>query len=292
MRVTDSMLYELNRINIAKSREEVAQAQETLTTGRRVQDPSDDPADFAAARRERSREARAAMHKESAERAIANLQLTDDTLANVTDILNRARELATQTANDTLNAGDRLNAASEVEELRQQLISLANTQGQGGAYLFAGYLEDAPPFDASGTFVSDQNVREVEVAPGVRMPMKINAQAAFEPGAPDDPIAVLENLSTALRADDVPAIRGTLDGLDIAHGRVSDARGTTGALIAALDVAQSVADRVEDEAAIRQTELVGESDVDAYFAFNQAQTALNTAVQIAGELPPPSLAQR
>ena len=47
------------------------------------------------------------------------------------------------------------------------MISTANTS-VAGKYVFAGYRDQTPPFDANGQFVGDDSTREIEAMPNVR----------------------------------------------------------------------------------------------------------------------------
>ena len=55
------------------------------------------------------------------------------------NVLQRVYELAVQARNDTNNAGDRAAIAMEVRNLRDQMLSLANSRDTNGQYIFAGY---------------------------------------------------------------------------------------------------------------------------------------------------------
>ena len=65
-------------------------------------------------------------------------QLEETSLTNGSDILVRIKELALQGANATLSAKDREIIAVEVQGLRDELLSIANSRDVNGNAIFAG----------------------------------------------------------------------------------------------------------------------------------------------------------
>jgi flagellar hook-associated protein 3 FlgL len=74
-----------------------------------------------------------------------SLMFQDDTLSEAHDILARAQELATSGANDTNSSDERKQIATEVLELREALMQLANSTYQG-KYVWNGTITNVPPF--------------------------------------------------------------------------------------------------------------------------------------------------
>lgn len=290
MRVSDTMFFELSRRNLQKTRSEAIRTQEQAQTGRRVVKSSDDPLAFALARREQAREGRAASNQRNIEAGSTTNMAADAALADVGGILRRAKELAVQGASDTLTAPERADIAREVEALRDTIVSLANAE-VAGSYVFGGYADGRAPFDASGTYAGDGSVRQVEVAPGNYVDVSVAGDATFGVGTGTDVLASLDALRTALDTDDVVGIRAGIDTMDAAHRQISTARAKLSANVDALDVSRSVALRIEDDAGIQQGKLVGIDPIEAFLEFSKAQGALETAVQLAQQLPPAGLAQ-
>lgn len=291
MRVTDGMMFDKARRNLAQARERAVTAQEQATTGRRVTNASDDPLATALAHRQHTDETRAEMHSRTADAGIASLNVADSALEEVGETLQRARELAVQASSGTMSAENRAATALEVTRLYEQIRALGNTESEGH-YVFAGFGEDTPPFDNTGNYTGDGNVREVEVASGVRLPTGVSGATAFTAAGGVDLLDTLDSLRTALNTNSVDGIRASLDPLSTATSQVAAARSELGANMDAFDAAKAVAEKTKDRAAQRQTELVGIDPLDAYTALTRAQSALQAAVQIAAQLPLPGLAQR
>ncbi|MEM9070790.1 MAG: flagellar hook-associated protein FlgL [Myxococcota bacterium] len=289
MRVSDKATYQLHQKNLSRLKSAWTESQEQAVRGRRVLKPSDDPLATSLAVRERSKSARADSYSRSIDMANHRLDATDRTLGDVASALRRVRELTVQASNDTITALERTDIAVEIRSLRDTIHSLANTK-EAGSFIFAGFPDDSAPFDPAGTFLGSSDVAELEVSPGVRVAVGIAGDEAFSgAGGGVDVFTVIDDLVTALETDDIVGIQGSLDTVDAAHAQVVSSRGEVGSRQVQLDVSQGVVDRFKDRAEIRQGELIGKDSVDAILELEQAQGAYQAAVQIASQLPGPSL---
>jgi flagellar hook-associated protein 3 FlgL len=104
-------------------------------------------------------------------------------LSDVEDVLQAVRTLAVQGANAALSDRDRASIGADVASRLQQLVTLANSRGSDGTYLFAGFATGTQPFvgDSAGsvTYNGDQGRRTLEVAPGRTMAIAFDGSSAF-----------------------------------------------------------------------------------------------------------------
>ena len=95
-------------------------------------------------------------------------KLEENVLASGADILVRLKELAIQGSNNTLSAMDRDILATEVQSLREELISIANTRDVQGNSIFAGGRTESIAFlknvDSSVTYLGDTRQNTVYVS--------------------------------------------------------------------------------------------------------------------------------
>ena len=99
--------------------------------------------------------------------ARSRLTFEEDTLASVGESLMRIRDLTLQAANDTVNSGDRSVIATEIEQVRDTLLDLANRKDAQGEYIFAGLAVQTKPFVRSGgsvQYYGDQGQRLQQVS--------------------------------------------------------------------------------------------------------------------------------
>ena len=99
---------------------------------------SDSPNQAATIQRLKSILSKQDSYQSSLDTIKARLQGEDTTLKSASDLLVRAKEIAVQGANDTLNPADRKSLGTELQALRDQLLSLANTRDSNGNILADG----------------------------------------------------------------------------------------------------------------------------------------------------------
>ena len=291
MRVADQQFYSFNRQSLAERAEAMAEAQVQASTGRRVSKPSDDPVAISLALKSAGRENHLASRERAVNAGRTWLDAQDEALGQVADVLRTVHSLAVDASNDTYSAADRAGLASEVRELRETLLGLANTES-GGRYVFAGYLDDVPPLDAAGVFVGSNDLVELELAPGARTATGVSAADAFDVGGAEDVFQILADFETALLANDEPNINLAIDQVQAAYDRATIARSRVGALQNAFDIAEAVTGTAKDAAIAEQDALVGIDEEEAYVKLEQVKTAYTAAVNIAAQIPLPGLSQR
>ena len=236
MRVTDGMLFrQINRnVRVAKNRH--ADTYEMAQTGVRVSRHSDDPVSASKSLVIQNSLSRLDSQARIAAGAERNLATTESVLSEAEGLIRRATELAVQGASESLSLRDRQALGLEVEQLKEQMLALANTD-LGGVYIFGGNKNTTAPYSGAGVYQGDNGTREVEVAPGLKVSMNVPGREIFGIGSDDDGsgalemanfektvFGVLEDLKTALDNDDTDNISGALTDLETYENRVLGAR--------------------------------------------------------------------
>jgi flagellar hook-associated protein 3 FlgL len=220
MRVTDSRSYDVAIATIQANVEAMNRAQQQVSSGRRIARPADDPTGAASVTR-----LRAAMSDiDSFTRGIADartwLGVQDTALQSASRLLGRAKELSTQAVNGAQNASSRDAIAVELEGIRSQLASLANTTQQGQS-VFGGFTATAVDVTAgAATYVGSPAGTSVLRQVSPEQVVSVNTDGAqvfgFTAGVGLDVFTTLSQLATAVRAGDTAAIA--------THGATLDAR--------------------------------------------------------------------
>ena len=218
----------------------LTQTQAQLAQGKQIINASDAPNQAATIQRMKSILSRQESYQSSLNTVKARLQGEDSTLQSVSELLIRAKEVAVQGANDTLNTGDRKALANEMQSLRDQMLSLANTRDSNGNFLFAGSRVKQPAFvetaNGSPVYMGDQTRMNVRVGDQQNIPINRTGTDAFVPVARMDKdgttvgvgfFQVMDNLIAGLNTANGSDIRrgaGELDnlqqGLSLAHAQV------------------------------------------------------------------------
>jgi flagellar hook-associated protein 3 FlgL len=289
MRVADSTFFANMKANLGVRRDALARAQEQALTGMRVTAPSDDPLAFTQARAQTAEQSRAASYERAITNTLPSLEVTDSTLGDVDTVMQRVRDIATLGANDTLNGNDRSNLVQELDGLKQQLVTLGNAKS-GDRFVFGGYKDGAPPFDATGVYSGDTSTQQVEVARNVMLPVGVTGDRVFgNVNGGQDMFEAIQNLQDALTSGTADDISATLDPIDASLEQVRVARSDIGLHLNSADISMTLAQRNQDEAVKAKSKLVEVDTADSYSELVRAQTALNAAIQIAAQLPPPGL---
>jgi flagellar hook-associated protein 3 FlgL len=283
MRVTDKMIFQNAAANAAKSRDRAQTAMEEVSTGMRVVHPGDDPMVAAAMVRGQQTVDRMNAINQNAGRAASEVDSADSALQSLGDVLARARELTVQMGNDSYSATDRAGAATEVDGLIAQAVTLMNAN-VNGRYIFGGNKDQTPPFDAAGNYSGDTAVRQVEVAPGVLEDSSVRADVAVKGvGGGVDVFATLQSLSTALKTNNGDAIRGSLTDLTTATNQVTTTLSQVGAMGDAFATAQTLAKSTAD-ATTKNVANQSEADViESSSKLALANSALNATLTAAAQ---------
>ncbi len=166
MRVS-SNVYQLQWLaSIQRQQTALAETQQQVSSGKRINTAGDDPAGAAQAILLQQGLDRLENFSANAETARRRLSLEESSLSQASDALNRIRELAVQASNGTQTKESRSAIAAEASELLTGLLNVGNAQDGEGRYLFAGNLVQARPFILSGsvTYAGDSGTRSQRVA--------------------------------------------------------------------------------------------------------------------------------
>jgi flagellar hook-associated protein 3 FlgL len=153
MRITQQSLATQTQEGLQQAFRRLAQAQEIVTSGRRINRLSDDPVGAARVLELRSFEASVIQYKRNIDTGQPFLEQTDSALADVVEGLTRAKELALAMVSDTNSATERRAAAKEIHQIFLQTFSLSNTKIDN-RFIFGGFLNGQAPFEAGANGVA------------------------------------------------------------------------------------------------------------------------------------------
>ena len=163
----DQAITRFNRIT-----SDIQQTQDKVATGKKVLKASDDPVAAATISFVRDQKVMLDRFATNIDRAQTRLTLTENVVAESVNLLTRAYELGIQAKNDTLTAVDRRAISFEISQIRESMMSLANSKDVNGNYLFAGYRTNVQPFVSNEagevTFAGDRGVHSVQISDSLR----------------------------------------------------------------------------------------------------------------------------
>nr|WP_202079360.1 flagellar hook-associated protein FlgL [Caldalkalibacillus salinus] len=275
MRVTQNMLNQNMLTSLNRNLGKMETLQRQMTTGKKINKPSDDPVGLSSAMRYRSELEANEQYQRNLDDAQSWVEFNDTTVGQAVDVLHRARELAVQGANDS-NPQEAKNAvASEVEELFDQLMDIANSQFNG-KYVFNGQKTDQPPYptdDAYQDTTFDDGKINFEVSRSLVLNVNVHAGQVFgEAEDEDNAFATLNALSTALRDGDKDGVDQALGHLDSRLDQVLESWSDIGARSNRLEL---IDNRLKDSDTNMQTLLSKTEDADMAAVITNLRTAEN-----------------
>ena len=281
MRITASGISSRLTSDLQRALAAVTKQQSMIASGRRINAPSDDPGGAAQALSIRSRTAVNEQFSRNVDEARGTLGAAETSLRSVIDGLQHAKELALQASNDSNDALARASIASEIDQLIEDQISLANSRGPRGSMLFAGqevtvapYTVTRDPLDNTITAVTVNprgidDAMPVEVAEGLTVVQGVSGNTVF--GALSDPTNAFDTLirlREALQINDATAVRAELDNISTAHDRATSSLAVVGTRLGWLN---SLEGRLEDEKLVLDTSLGRIEDLDLAKAVTEMQ---------------------
>lgn len=275
MRIATTQLYDRSLTLMSRLSADADAAQTAIATQKKFTTPADNAGAYLQLQSLRRAGADDTVYSANIGLAQSLLTQTDATLGNVETQLQRARELTTQAATGTLTDANRAAIAMELDSIRDELFTLANTKDLRGEPLFGGATGSTAYTKASdGTisFAGTGTPSPIPISAGDAIQATVPGDQLFGTGA-DDMFAVLGTLSAALKAGgDVKAATG--DALTAFTTRISEigsGRASVGARGARLDLD---ADRLADVAIDREAARAGIEDTDIAATVTQLQKTL------------------
>lgn len=161
MRITNNLLIHNMLWNMNNNLVSMNQQQTQLATGKRINKASDDPVGTTRIIKIKSDIVENEQYKENVRNAQSWLDVSENSLMDTKDILQRVRELAVQGANDTYTDQETDKIAKEIDQLIEELIVNANST-MAGRYLFSGFKTDQPLLNKDGTYNIDVTSEKTE----------------------------------------------------------------------------------------------------------------------------------
>lgn len=264
-RVTQTMLNQNLIYNLQRGDKTIEKLQNQVSSSKKITKPSDNPVIAVRSMYYRSTLNDINQFKSNADEGISWLTTTDEALDEVNSILQRVRELTVQGINGTNGSTDRSAIAEEIEELKEHLGEVANSQ-IAGKYIFAGTDVKTPPFrddpavPGSAKAFRNNNSEKIEFQVSKTNQVQINIPGTdiFNNDGNGGIFKVLSNIVADFRSPQ-GATTDPLADLDDQIENILTQRSEMGARMNRMDLSKSRLDQLE----ISTTSLLSkEEDVD------------------------------
>lgn len=271
---------------VATQQGRLSMLQERLTTGKRINRPSDDPFGAEAVMNIRTSQTEIEQFKRNAETTWHKLTTADDTLNIYENVIDRVRTLVSRGMSDTTTQQSKEALATELEMVRGQILSIANTK-YGDDYVFGGTRQNAPPFDptTAAPAATPTGSQYVQIEPGANaIASGVTADVIFA-DATSDIFTDLNAAITALRGTGNPVadkatLGATISRANLYSGQAYEARIRIGANMNFTEIAQERLSTdfasLDDQAA----SIEGADFAATAVEFSEAEKALDATLQV------------
>ncbi len=239
MRVTLNMIYGQSVYNLNNQYEQFFKQNKIVSSGKRINSPSDDPVDMVKILGLRSLGKSLDQYKKNIDNGTTWLRYTESALSSAEKIFVDAKVLAEQMATGTYSKEQRQLLSVQAEQLFEQLMQVGNTKIVD-KYLFSGYKTDTKTFTKDTNFNieyhGDDNNIKVSISQSTRVAINTTGQRAFLDKT--NVFDVLRGLHAALQNDDQEAVQNALPQINDALKQIVKERSIVGTSINQMESAE------------------------------------------------------
>ncbi len=251
---------------------QVADLQQQLASGKRVNQMSDDPISGRRALVFRVQQFELERYQENIAKTLTFQESTDSVFSRMGEIIDEAKALALRGVNASEDAQSRGVMAQSIDGLLDRMVDLGNTV-HDGRYIFSGAAVKTEPFavneDRSGvTYSGDLDDFEVSISQTTRVAVNLNGHSLFKEEV--DVFRVFADIRNALNDNDPEGIEDLLSEMDAVQDHISGKQGELGSRIQRIELTSTQI----DNALLNLGELISiEEDVDLAETISELRVA-------------------
>jgi len=281
MQISTAFIFDRATTQMSNAMNAWSKSQAQIATGKKILNPSDAPDQAAMMARIKATIARHDNYSKALDTVQARLDLESTTLTSASDVLVRIKELAVQVNNGSQGAVSRAAIATEMQGLRDQLLSLANSRDTTGNYIFAGSKVGTPAFQADSmdkvSYQGDQTRMNIAVGDQRQLPLNRPGTNAFVRVVRTDADGAsegvgffqsLDDLITAVEDNNKTSMQRGLTEMDALHSGVVLAQADSGT---SMKVVEQQGIMLDDTKITLKTALSKVEDLDMATAITQMQ---------------------
>lgn len=221
-------------LDLRRTKTSLATLSEQIASGNRLTSLADDPTASALILNLQDSIQKNSSYADQVQSASASLGVTETALQSVNDNITRLMELA---QSGLTSASDSASAVEEINSIKENLLSLANTK-ENGRYIFAGTSTTTQPFTATSTgasYAGNHQTIMLDISDSTDIQTNIAGDTVFFNGdatatatttsgigSGGDLFAQVTNLATAMSSGDTSGAQTAYDNLENILGNVND----------------------------------------------------------------------
>lgn len=177
-RVSENSSINSIKYSVGKTKSKLEDLQIKGSNLKRVQKPSDDPIGNIDILSIRSQTIDNKQYLRNASVAKTQLAYTENAIEELTNIMNKAKEIAIGQSSNLYDPSVRQSIAKEVSQLRLQALGIGNRR-MGNKYIFSGHKSLTRPFNQEGQYFGDANQTKIEVSKDFFVPSNFSGDEIF-----------------------------------------------------------------------------------------------------------------
>lgn len=287
MRITPGMTSDNALYNLQKGRTLLNRLQEQIASGSLINRPSDDPITTRQLLDMDSKLDSGEQYLSNITKGNLSLAMTDTALQGMADIIAQAKKTASTITSGSSDQTVRENAASQLEELKKQLVDLGNTQ-LGDQYIFAGFKNSTPPFStANNDYAGTSDELTIEIDRNSPAGITLAGDALLKGTGSYGGVDILETLDriiTAIR-DNIPAdIQANAKLLDSSSSQINNARSDVAGRMIRFKSAETMISRNQATLQGIVSDTMGVDYIRAATQLNQQQASFEAALSATAKI--------
>lgn len=222
--------------------------QEQISTGKKINRPSDDPDGSRKILNLRSEDLKLDQYSANVQSSIKSIEHSEAVLQNTVNLIQKVQEITVHGVNATTEQATREVIATEIDQILESILQDANSK-RLGRYIFAGTETSTMPFETTRnsegkviavTYTGNREKIEYQVGPGINVQVNhTGAEIFIDTKLFDTLIAIRDNLANGA----IQLAAGGLDDLENAHSSILDSITKGGATISNLEITDN---RIKD----------------------------------------------
>jgi flagellar hook-associated protein 3 FlgL len=290
-RITNQMTAQMTLANLTQAMDRVDTTQQELSSGKKINQPSDDPYGTSLSLQLRGQLSQLDSYSRNVDDGSAWAQTASTSLSQMDSIVQRVRELTLQAANGSDTAADDQAATAEVNQLITAVKQQANAQ-YNGQYIFSGTSTQTAPYQSGSTDAYQGGTGAImrTIGPGASIQVNADISQVLGSGGGDGKlIDTLRTIASDMQSGNASALGADISKLDANASTLGQAEANMGAIGNQLQMASTrlSALQLDDTQVLSNTEDADMAQTEIDFSTQQA--ALQAALQAGAKIVQSSL---
>lgn len=292
MRVNSNMVPDI-LADLQQSQSALNTALQEVSTGKSVNEPSDNPSAAAQMVENSVETANVDQYTQNISSVLSTVQTASSALSSVVSSLTQAVSLGTEGANGTNSSANLQSIAQQVQSILTSVVAAANTSVEG-SYIFAGTASTTAPYTADSssssgyTYNGNDGSNSVAVGDDLNIQINLPGSQIFS-NSSNNVVGALSSLVTALQSGDSSQIASATSDVDSAVNYVSQQQTFYSNAESRLNSQESYLQQDTVTLSSQANNLVGVNEATAATELSQDETDNSAAMAAAAKVLPDTL---